>query len=413
MASGWKAGDSIDKYTITTVNATKNFAISYRARDAHGNDIFLKQFIDPSPASSSWYRGFVDHQEKVKRVLDGFDRDEVAAPIRFFEHRDSLFAVYDFLMGVNLQEYLANDLGEEPSSKEIEFLDTTGRVFVYQLSRLHQAGLVHGDLKTDNLFLGSRTGSAFGKKIKLIDFDFSFFEGQEPPWAPYDEEEGKPGYIGTVGYRSPEHLQGLMPTQKSDVFTAAIILYYLYTGGHPLGETFGREFESQEEAAATFLSKYESGDFPTPYQLNAENPFVNKRMSDLIVQALSVDPDRRPVAQELHKVLIDGDTAAPDTVSSRLPLRLMIPGKTGYYPVDMDIKETFGQNDLRMFPAYEYVDENQFSIELQTDGQWILEGFPSHNNTRVNGEVVTGKRVALNDGDKISVGHFETTVSIV
>lgn len=376
----------------------------------------------------------------MARRLAGLGHDKVEYPIDMFEHEQSYYQAFELLEGYDLKTYMEEQLASPPSEKDLGFLDVTAKVFLFLLSELHAAGIVHCDLKIDNLFLGRLDASAFGKKIKLIDFDFSFFEGTEPPWVPYDEGEDKPGYVGTLGYQSPEHLTDSVPTQKSDVFTASVILYQLYTGRHPLYKLYAsKSWDDPAQAARDILEGFQNGNFESPMELFPESPYVNPTMSEALVRSLSMDPDKRPTAQELHQALVDapptgsgggsGGGSSPGAVAGTgtggggaaglstkaakdTQLHLLIPGKSGYYPAESG--EVLGQANLRMFPEFEYVDAQQFKLEQDPgDHRWYVEGLPSQNNTRLNGDVVTGKRVALTEGDKITVGKFTAIVNLV
>jgi serine/threonine protein kinase len=89
------------------------------------------------------------------------------------------------------------------------------------LAHAHAAGIVHGDVKPDNIFL---TGSG---ELRLLDF------GVAPEPAP-ETGEAVPAAATRV-YASPEVLAGAAPVGRDDVFSLACVTYEMLAGAHPYG----------------------------------------------------------------------------------------------------------------------------------------------------------------------------------
>jgi len=101
------------------------------------------------------------------------------------------------------------------------------------LGALHEAGLIHRDVKPSNLFLTPHG-------VKLVDFGLAreFRKGSpESPWTPTDLTA--PGLIvGTPGYMAPEQILGHTVDARADLFAAAVVLYQALTGRKPFpGDT--------------------------------------------------------------------------------------------------------------------------------------------------------------------------------
>ena len=89
------------------------------------------------------------------------------------------------------------------------------------LNLIHQKGIVHRDLKPDNILIN---GFDVTPAIYIADFGFS---------VRLSDLESRPIQIyGTPGYVCPEVLDGEPANEKSDIFSAGAILYYLITGRH-------------------------------------------------------------------------------------------------------------------------------------------------------------------------------------
>lgn len=178
----------------------------------------------------------------------------------------------------------------------IENILLIAKCVCHSLKILHSVGIVHGDLKPDNILI-KRTSSGFS--AKLIDFDDSFFSG-EPPTSE--------NLVGTPEYYSPEQASYIMDedgesdgknlTLKSDIFTFGIILCEYFTGCKPIvGDKYKTTWNSVNHS---IIPKY-AKDIPIT------------GIANLIANMLQKDPDKRPTIEEVFNALkastvSDGDT---------------------------------------------------------------------------------------------------------
>lgn len=91
------------------------------------------------------------------------------------------------------------------------------------LAHAHSLGIVHGDVKPANIFLGR------DRSVKLLDF------GSAGPAAPGDSL-GTTANWATRAYASCEVLNGQAPTPRDDVYALGVTAYRLLCGGRPYGD---------------------------------------------------------------------------------------------------------------------------------------------------------------------------------
>jgi tRNA A-37 threonylcarbamoyl transferase component Bud32 len=155
------------------------------------------------------------------------------------------------------------------------------------LTHAHRAGVVHRDVKPENIMVCEGAEQA-----KLVDFGIARITGERSLTA-------TGAVVGTLAYMAPEQADGLRPGPAADVYSLALTLYECLCGEHPL---------LREGPAATARA---IGEPIAP--LEAVRPELPAAMTETIDAALDPDPELRPLASELEVVLsahasqLDGD----------------------------------------------------------------------------------------------------------
>lgn len=174
---------------------------------------------------------------------------------------DRLFLVMELITGGTLRELFA-ERGPMPphAASAVMHQVLTG------LDTAHQAGMIHRDLKPDNVLIGA------DHTVKLADF------GLVRAASAATEKTDK--IVGTAAYLSPEQVRGSELTPASDVYSAGIVLFELLTGGTPFtGAT------SLEQAYARL-----DADVPNPSERIAGVPGL---FDELVASATAAHPEDR------------------------------------------------------------------------------------------------------------------------
>jgi tRNA A-37 threonylcarbamoyl transferase component Bud32 len=156
------------------------------------------------------------------------------------------------------------------------------------LAHAHRHGVVHRDVKPENILVGSA-------EAKLVDFGIARVAGERTLTA-------TGAVVGTLAYMAPEQADGLRPGPAADVYALALTLYECFCGEHPL---------LREGPAATARAIGEEIPF-----LALVRPELPEQLTEMLDACLDPDPERRPLASELEAVL---NAHARELTGSPLP----------------------------------------------------------------------------------------------
>ncbi|MBN2575774.1 MAG: serine/threonine protein kinase [Deltaproteobacteria bacterium] len=178
-------------------------------------------------------------------------------------------------------EYLdGKDLGEIVRSQgAMSWRDA--RDIVLQICRAlraaHDKGIVHRDMKPENIFLIQREGQPHF--VKILDFGIAKVMGLDPN-GPRLTRTGM--IFGTPEYMAPEQAEGKDTDHRADIYAVGCILYHLLTGQTPF----------VAESFMTMLTKHLMED-PVPPSVRRPDLVFTPEMDALVLKALEKDRDKR------------------------------------------------------------------------------------------------------------------------
>ncbi|MCE9574107.1 MAG: serine/threonine protein kinase [Deltaproteobacteria bacterium] len=142
---------------------------------------------------------------------------------------------------------------------------------------LHAAGYVHRDLKPDNAIAGP------DGHVTVIDLGLAWRDGMTR-----HTESG--AAVGSIGYMSPEQIEGAAVGPATDVWAIGVMLYEWIVGKRPFGRA-----RAAEEAVATLVGTYG--------RLGATDRRADAALADLVTRCLAHSAADRPTAAELDRAL--------------------------------------------------------------------------------------------------------------
>ena len=193
----------------------------YRARDSRlDREVALKIVDATLAADASRVRRF----EQEARAAGQLNHPNILAVHDTGLHAGVPYIVSELLEGETLRSRLTTG----PMSPR-KAIDAAGQI-AEGLAAAHDRGIVHRDVKPDNLFITT------DGRVKILDFGIAKLT------APSDENGVRTGLptdtaagtvVGTAGYMSPEQIRGETVDARSDIFSLGLVLYEMLTGRPP------------------------------------------------------------------------------------------------------------------------------------------------------------------------------------
>ncbi|WP_269961590.1 MULTISPECIES: Stk1 family PASTA domain-containing Ser/Thr kinase [Corynebacterium] len=254
-----QVGDVLEgRYRIDHPIARGGMSTVYRCVDLRlGRAVAAKVMDERYVADPVFARRF----RREARAMAQLSHPNLVGVYDFADHDDIMFLIMELITGGTLRELLA-ERGPMPPH-------AAAAVMVPMLTGLaaaHDRGLIHRDIKPDNVLINS------DHAVKLA--DFGLVRSTTSPGRSTQQ------IIGTVGYLSPEQVNGAEITPASDVYSAGVVLFELLTGTTPFpgGTDLERAYRRLDQPV------------PAPSELINGVPPV---FDDLVTDATSIDPAYR------------------------------------------------------------------------------------------------------------------------
>ena len=215
-------GQTLGRYSIREQIGAGGMGVVYRAHDERLNrDVALKVLRSGLLADESTRKRFREEALNLSRL----NHPNIETVYDFDSQNGVDFLVMEFVAGSSLAEEIA--AGPVVEDKVIRI----GIQIAEGLSAAHQDGIVHCDLKPDNVRLMP------DRRVKILDFGLSqFLRSSRPSPANERETVSELQVGGTLPYMAPEQVRGQWPDARVDVYALGAVLYEMSTGRRPFPE---------------------------------------------------------------------------------------------------------------------------------------------------------------------------------
>jgi predicted Ser/Thr protein kinase len=260
-----------DRYELEELVGTGGMSSVFRAHDRLlDRKVALKILHEQYTADAD----YVERFRREARSVAALSHPNIVTVIDRGDHEGRQFIVFEYVEGENLKR-LIERRGPAPVAMALEL----GIQIARGLSFAHQQGLVHRDVKPQNVLLNGNN------EAKVTDFGIA---------RSLDVQRGMTQtgtVLGTSDYIAPEQAQGQRVDEHTDVYSLGVVLFELLTSRVPFpGENF-------VAVAMRHINE-------PPPSIREQRPDVPERVDAAVRKAMAKDPrDRFPTMTDLCKEL--------------------------------------------------------------------------------------------------------------
>ncbi len=262
-------GQIISHYRILEVVGQGGMGVVYKAEDLNLSRTVAIKFLHRHLSSTEEEKARFLQEARTAATLS---HANICVVHDIQEHEGQLFLVMDYVEGEGLRRLRGKLTLKQTIDVGIQIAEGLGAA--------HEKGVVHRDIKPENVVV-RHDGT-----VQILDFGLARLRG-----ASRITKEGTT--MGTIGYMSPEQVQGLDVDHRSDIFSYGVMMYELLSGQPP--------FRSEHETALIYeILNYD------PPALSDSRRDIDPELSRIVMGCLEKDRDERiqsikEVARELRQ----------------------------------------------------------------------------------------------------------------
>ncbi|HEX7294688.1 MAG TPA: protein kinase, partial [Pyrinomonadaceae bacterium] len=267
------AGQMINQYRIVQPLGAGGMGEVFLAEDTRLNRKVALKFLPHHLVEDRDHLRRFEQEARAVAALSHPNVCTIHEVIETAEHRHCI--VMEYVEGITLSERI-----RKGPLKVVEALDIAIQI-ASALSAAHASGIIHRDIKLDNVML-RRDGY-----VKVLDFGLAKLTDMRPEVVSTDVETRKlpdrttPGLVmGTVAYMSPEQARGLPVDTRTDIWSLGVVIYETISGEKP--------FRGQTATDVIFsIASHQ------PQPLKNFSSDVPERLDEIVSKALAKDLDSR------------------------------------------------------------------------------------------------------------------------
>jgi serine/threonine protein kinase len=272
------------RYRLEARIGEGGMGVVYRSRHVLIDRIVAVKLIRPDLRGETHLRAWMLREARAANRVDHahiIDIHDIGET-----EEGELYLVMEYLVGTSLSSELAR--GSMALSRGVDILEQ----MCAALARAHDLGVVHRDLKSDNILLTTRGGRK--DFVKILDFGLAHL-AMDPRLAP------KGAVFGTPEYMAPEQARGEEATPQSDLYALGVLFFEMLTGQLP--------FRSDDRE--TLLEMQRTSVAPRPRTIK---PDILPAAEAVVIKLLEKDRRKRfQDAHHLHEELKSLQRSLPNT----------------------------------------------------------------------------------------------------
>ena len=266
MTPDGRSGRRFGDYLVEEEIGRGGMGVVFRARNVVTGEAVALKLMAPDLAHSPTFRERFVREAEAGPSLDHPNIVEVYA---IGEADGELYIAMQLIEGTDLKGLIAQEGRLDPK----RVLSIFGQA-ASALDAAHESGMVHRDVKPQNILVIPRESPEHSDRIYLTDF------GLVRPVAAESSASHTSQVFGSVAYMAPELIEGVPADGRADVYALGCVLYETLTGNVP--------FERDNEVSAVWAHIHED-----PPLLTDACPDLPGGLNDVVLKAMAKHPEDR------------------------------------------------------------------------------------------------------------------------
>ena len=269
-------GSTVSHYRIIEKLGEGGMGVVYKAEDVRLKRHVAIKFLPKRLSAYGEERERFIHEAQAASSLN---HPSICVIHEIDEVNGETFMVMEYIDGVTLREWIRKHAAEEEVSRRSRVRDciTIATQIAEGLEKAHERGIIHRDIKSDNVMLTSDAHA------KIMDFGLAKLRGVS--------KLTKTGStVGTVAYMSPEQAEGIETDHRTDIFSFGVVLHEMLTGRLP--------FSAEHEAAMIYAVINTD-----PPPIVDPSRGIDEELGRIVMKCLEKDRDER--YQSMREVAVD------------------------------------------------------------------------------------------------------------
>ncbi|TAK27877.1 MAG: Stk1 family PASTA domain-containing Ser/Thr kinase [Chloroflexota bacterium] len=263
------------RYRLEEQIGRGGMSVVYRAFDTRLSRAVAVKVMAGAAAED---RSFQARFSREARTLAVLSHPGIATVYDAGQDGDQQFLVMEYLPWPTLRQILSSESPIPPTRAQQLIMQ-----LAEALGAAHQHGLVHCDVKPENLLVGP------DDRVKLVDFGIAQAATATGAW---DRQE----LWGTAAYLAPEQVEGQSVDERTDVYALGLILYELLAGKLP--------FQGRTPAEVALARVTQS-----PAPLTSAQPSAPTSLCRVVDECLQRSPEERYQSMDAVRAALAGDEA--------------------------------------------------------------------------------------------------------
>lgn len=265
-----------------------SYGVAHQTTYLPTGEVYVVKVI---PKTTKEIRRMALHEASVGMTIGS--SPNICRTFAFYEDKENVYIIMENVEGMDLNRFIATNPGIFSKNPGL-LLFVIGEI-LNGIKHLHDAKLVHSDIKPQNVLLGLGTNSENIVSVKIIDFGMCKKMTEESIYSA----------DGTIGYQAPEIAKNIPITQKIDIWSLGILIYKMLTMNlPPCIASKNPDNALRRSETIIKLRSLLHDKVVNPFEIESTDANI-AMIQEVVKLCLTVNPLFRPTSEKLSRIITE------------------------------------------------------------------------------------------------------------